>query len=156
MKSVSNKIANTRGSNINASSLQVNSEGKLFCITGTPYPITSSFGMRFHPVLNYSRLHAGIDIGVQIGTPIYALKDGVVIAARAMSGYGNVVMIDHGDITSVYAHNSSLAVSVGQTVNGGQLISYSGNSGISSGPHLHFEIRNLNGQPIQPDEYYVH
>ena len=112
--------------------------------------------MRYHPVLGYSRLHAGIDIGVPIGTPVYALEDGVVIAAQSMSGYGNVVMINHGNITSVYGHNSSLAVSPGQVVKGGQLISYSGNTGVSSGPHLHFEIRNSSGQPIEPSGYYVH
>lgn len=142
-------------SSSSSSSTQINSNGKLFCVTGKPYAITSSFGMRFHPVLGYSRLHAGIDIGVPIGTPVYALKDGVVIAAQSMSGYGNVVMINHGDITSVYGHNSSLAVSPGQVVKGGQLISYSGNTGVSSGPHLHFEIRNSSGQPIEPSGYYV-
>lgn len=138
-----------------SSSTQINSNGKLFCVTGKPYAITSPFGMRYHPVLGYSRLHAGIDIGVPIGTPVYALKDGVVIAAQSMSGYGNVVMINHGGITSVYGHNSSLAVSPGQVVKGGQLISYSGNTGVSSGPHLHFEIRNSSGQPIEPSGYYV-
>lgn len=156
MKKASSKITAARGGSISSSSSQTSSKGKLFSVTGGAYPITSSFGMRFHPVLNYSRLHAGIDIGVPMGTPIYALKDGTVTAAQTMSGYGNVVMIDHGDITSVYAHNSSLAVSVGQTVKGGQLISYSGNSGVSSGPHLHFEIRNSDGQPIEPNTYYVH
>lgn len=156
MKKASSKVTAARGGSISSFSSQTSSKGKLFSITGGAYPITSFFGMRFHPVLNYSRLHAGMDIGVPMGTPIYALKDGTVTAAQSMSGYGNVVMIDHGDITSVYAHNSSLTVSVGQTVKGGQLISYSGNSGVSSGPHLHFEIRNSDGQPIEPNAYYVH
>jgi murein DD-endopeptidase MepM/ murein hydrolase activator NlpD len=169
MKNESSRIVASRGSKIssssvqsssqedkiNTSSSQVSSKGNLFSVTAGSYPITSSFGMRFHPVLNYSRLHAGIDIGVPMGTTIYALKDGVIIAAESMSGYGNVVMIKHGDITSVYAHNSSLAVSTGQKVKGGQLISYSGNSGVSSGAHLHFEIRNSSGQPIEPSGYYV-
>ncbi|MFT8313042.1 MAG: peptidoglycan DD-metalloendopeptidase family protein [Clostridium sp.] len=169
MKDASSKIVASRGGKVstpspkinsqesktNTSSSQVSSQGNLFSVTAGSYPITSPFGMRFHPVLNYSRLHAGMDIGVPMGTPIYALKDGVVIAAESMSGYGNVVMINHGDITSVYAHNSSLAVAKGQTVKGGQLISYSGNSGVSSGPHLHFEIRNSSGQPIEPSGYYV-
>lgn len=149
------KVTFSTGSNINSSSTAVKTKGQLYSVTGGAYPITSSFGMRFHPVLGYSRLHAGMDIGVPMGTPVYALKDGVVIAAQSMSGYGNVVMINHGDITTVYGHNSSLAVSVGQTVKGGQLISYSGNSGVSSGPHLHFEVRNSSGQPIEPSGYYV-
>lgn len=114
IKNTSGNISISRGGNVSASSSQISSQGKLFSITGTSYPITSPFGMRFHPVLNYSRLHAGMDIGVPMGTPVYALKDGVVIAAGSMSGYGNVVMINHGDITSVYAHNSSLSVSAGQ------------------------------------------
>jgi len=149
------KVTPSTGNAGNSSSTSAKSNGKLFSVTGSAYPITSSFGMRFHPILGYSRLHAGTDIGVPMGTPIYALKDGVVIAAQSMSGYGNVVMINHGDITSVYAHNSSLVVSVGQTVKGGQLISYSGNTGVSSGPHLHFEIRNSSGQPIESSGYYI-
>lgn len=152
----SSSQSSSQGDKISASSSKISSQGNLFSVTGSSYPVTSSFGMRFHPVLNYSRLHAGMDIGVPMGTAVYALKDGVVIAAESMSGYGNVVMINHGDITSVYAHNSSLAVSKGQTVKGGQLISYSGNSGVSSGAHLHFEIRNSSGQPIEPSGYYVH
>jgi Membrane-bound metallopeptidase len=156
IKKASSKVEAAREGSTSSSSSQISSKGRLFSVTGGAYPITSTFGMRFHPVLNYSRLHAGMDIGVPMGTPVYALKDGTVIAAQSMSGYGNVVMINHGDITSVYAHNSSLAVSVGQTVKGGQLISHSGNSGVSSGPHLHFEIRNSNGQPIEPNVYYVH
>lgn len=143
----------SRGSTL--SSTSVKTSGQLYSVTGGgSYPITSPFGMRFHPVLGYSRLHAGMDIGVPMGTPVYALKDGVVIAAQSMSGYGNVVMINHGDITTVYGHNSSLNVSVGQSVKGGQLISHSGNSGVSSGPHLHFEVRNSSGQPIEPNGYY--
>ncbi|MBC2580128.1 murein hydrolase activator EnvC [Clostridium sp. DJ247] len=155
LKSSSSKPSVSRGNSVHASSASVSSNGKLFSVTGGAYPITSPFGMRYHPVLKYSRLHAGIDIGVPMNTPIYALKDGVVIAAQSMSGYGNVVMINHGDITSVYGHNSSVVVSVGQRVSGGQLISYSGNSGVSSGPHLHFETRNSDGQPIEPSGYYI-
>lgn len=131
------------------------SSGKFFCVTGSPYPITSGFGWRRHPVLNEMKFHSGIDIGVPMGTPIHALTDGIVEYAGVMSGYGNVVMINHGNIISLYAHNSSLLVSVGQAVKGGQLISYSGNTGLSSGPHLHFEIRDSNGNPIDPNRYYI-
>ena len=111
------------------------SKGKLYCVTGVPYRITSSYGTRFHPVLNTYRFHAGMDIGVYSGTPLYALKDGQVIFSGYMSGYGNVILIHHGDIISLYAHNSTLLVEEGQYVKGGQLIAKSGNSGVSTGPH---------------------
>jgi len=127
---------------------------KMYCITGRAYPITSPYGWRVHPILGYKRLHSGIDIGVFYGTPIYALKDGIVSTSESMSGYGNVVMITHGDITSLYAHNSKLLVSKGQFVKGGQLIAYSGSSGLSSGPHLHFEIRTNSGT-VNPISYYI-
>jgi murein DD-endopeptidase MepM/ murein hydrolase activator NlpD len=129
--------------------------GKLYCVTGTPTYITSPYGWRVHPVLGYKRFHAGIDIGVFSGTKLYSLADGEVIYSGWMSGYGNVIMIDHGSLTSVYAHNSSLVGKVGQKVKGGQLIAYSGNTGLSSGPHLHFEIRKENGETIDPSPYYV-
>jgi len=127
---------------------------KMYCVTGRAYPITSSYGWRVHPILGYSRFHAGIDIGVPYGTPLYSLKDGVVIYSGVMDGYGNIVMIDHGDMVSVYAHNSQLLVSKGESVKGGQRITYSGNSGLSSGPHLHFEIRT-GGSTIDPGPYYI-
>lgn len=149
---------NRGGSNTNANNTVLSSNsslGKLFCVTGRPYPYTSSYGWRIHPVFGTRKFHAGMDIGVPSGTPIYSLADGEVIYSGWQTGYGNVVMVDHGSIVSVYAHNSSLAVNVGQTVKGGQLIAYSGNTGYSTGPHLHFEIRNSSGQAISPYEYYV-
>jgi len=105
-------------------------------------------------VLGYKRFHYGIDIATPMGTPIYSLRDGIVIYSGVMSGYGNVVMVNHGDITSLYAHNSSNVVKEGQVVKSGQLITYSGNSGLSSGPHLHFEIRTKSGETIDPISYY--
>jgi murein DD-endopeptidase MepM/ murein hydrolase activator NlpD len=127
---------------------------KTVSITGTKYRISSYYGYRIHPVLGTKRFHAGIDIAVPMGTSIYSLKDGIVIFSGVMSGYGNVIMVNHGDITSLYAHNSSLKVKEGQVVKSGQLIAYSGNSGLSTGPHLHFEIRNKNGDTIDPISYY--
>lgn len=132
-----------------------NTANGLFCVTGTPYVITSPYGWRIHPIRHTKIFHAGIDIGVPMGTPIHALKDGTVIYASWMSGYGNVVMIDHGDLISLYAHNSSLTVQVGDSVKGGQVISYSGSTGNSTGPHLHFEIRLPDGNTIDPMPYYV-
>jgi murein DD-endopeptidase MepM/ murein hydrolase activator NlpD len=129
--------------------------GKLYCVTGTPTYITSPYGWRVHPVLGTKKFHAGMDIGVFTGTKIYSLADGEVVYSGWMSGYGNVIMVDHGSLISLYAHNSSLVGKVGQKVKGGQLISYSGNTGLSSGPHLHFEIRKDNGETIDPKPYYV-
>jgi murein DD-endopeptidase MepM/ murein hydrolase activator NlpD len=129
--------------------------GKLYCVTGKPATVTSPYGWRVHPVLGTKRFHAGMDLGVGIGTSIYALADGEVIYSGWMSGYGNVIMVDHGSLVSLYAHNSSLVGQVGQKVKGGQLISYSGNTGLSSGPHLHFEMRKDNGETIDPAPYYV-
>lgn len=132
------------------------STGKYSCVTGSGYGITSPYGWRIHPVLGTKRFHSGIDIGVPMGTSVYALSDGVVVYSGEMSGYGNVVMINHGNIISLYAHNSALLVSEGQAVKGGQRITYSGNTGLSSGPHLHFEIRQASsGDTIDPNGYYV-
>lgn len=150
-----NNGGSSSGTNKNNNSGSTTSSGKFYCVTGKPTYITSPYGWRVHPVLGTKRFHAGIDIGVFSGTPIYALTDGEVIYSGWMSGYGNVVMIDHGSLTSVYGHNSSLVVKVGQKVKGGQLISYSGNTGLSSGPHLHFEMRKENGETIDPNPYYV-
>lgn len=131
------------------------SSGKYFCVTGHAYGITSPYGYRIHPIYGTRIFHAGIDIGVPSGTPIHALADGVIIYSGWMSGYGNTVMIDHGNVVSLYGHNSSLAVSCGQHVAGGQVISYSGSTGNSTGPHLHFEVRNSAGQVIDPNPYYI-
>jgi len=113
-------------------------------------PITSGFGMRFHPILHITRLHAGIDFGVPRGTPIRAPADGEVIAARYSTSYGNMIILDHGGgITTVYAHCSRLMVGDGQVVHRGQQIAASGATGLAAGPHLHWEVR-VNGRPVNP------
>ena len=110
-------------------------------------PVTSPFGMR------WGRMHEGIDIGVPYGTPIHAAASGRVVYAGWMSGYGNLVAIDHGrGLSTAYGHQSSIAVSNGQTVSQGQVIGYVGCTGHCFGPHLHFEVR-INGTPVDPMGY---
>ncbi|MFI2362794.1 peptidoglycan DD-metalloendopeptidase family protein [Promicromonospora sp. NPDC019610] len=122
--------------------------------TANPF-VTSSYGMRFHPVLNYSRLHAGTDFRAYCGTPILAAADGTVLYARTLAGLGNQVLIDHGYTssgTSVMTssnHLTSFAVSAGQRVSRGQLIGYSGTTGTSTACHLHFELY-INGSTVDP------
>lgn len=105
------------------------------CIWPTRGRVTSEYGSR------WGRQHQGIDIAAPMGTPIWAAKDGVVIFAGQQSGYGNVVIIDHGNMTTVYAHQSRLAVGDGESVSQGDVIGAIGNTGRSTGPHVHFETR---------------
>ncbi len=112
--------------------------------------ITSRFGNRFHPLLGFTRQHTGIDLSARFGTQVRAAADGVVVSSGYESGYGNIVIIDHGyGYQTRYAHNSRLLVRKGQQVKQGQVISLSGSSGTSTGPHLHYEVR-INGQPVNP------
>ena len=112
--------------------------------------ISSPFGMRFHPILHYVRLHAGADLGAASGTPIHAAADGVVLLAGPEGGYGNATVIDHGNsIATVYAHQSQIGVRVGQRVKRGDVIGYVGATGLATGPHLHFETR-VRGTPVNP------
>jgi murein DD-endopeptidase MepM/ murein hydrolase activator NlpD len=116
-------------------------------------PVTSPFGWRIHPILGYKKFHTGIDIGVGYGAPIHAADGGVVIYATWMGGYGNVIIVDHGDgLSTLYAHQSGLAVGAGVRVTRGQTIGYVGSTGFSTGPHLHFEVR-VNGNPVDPMGY---
>ncbi|BES64903.1 M23 family metallopeptidase [Gottschalkiaceae bacterium SANA] len=117
------------------------------------YYVTSKFGQRFHPVLKRWKLHTGIDLRVPSGSKIVAANAGVVLIAKYNVAYGNYVVIDHGGgISTLYAHNKKLLVSAGQTVKRGQVISYSGSTGYSTGPHLHFEYR-INGEYQNPLDY---
>lgn len=116
--------------------------------------ITSGFGYRRHPIFKTSRFHSGIDFGARSGTPIHAADGGRIIQAGWQGGYGKVVIINHGsksgrNLSTLYGHMSSVAVSIGQQVSKGQVIGYVGSTGYSTGPHLHFEVRD-NGRPVNP------
>jgi murein DD-endopeptidase MepM/ murein hydrolase activator NlpD len=120
------------------------SAGLIWPVSG---PITSPFGWR------WGRMHQGIDIGVGYGTPIHAAAAGTVIYCGWETGYGNLVVIDHGNnLATAYAHQSSIAVSCGQQVTQGQVIGYVGATGHATGPHLHFEVR-VDGNPVDPLGY---
>lgn len=139
------------GSNNNAAP---SSKGYLWPLPGYSM-ITSPFGYRNHPIYGVSRMHTGIDIsgGSVYGKPIVASRAGTVITATSHYSYGNYVIISHGDgYSTLYAHCSRLNVSVGQTVSQGQTIAFVGNSGDSTGPHLHFEVRK-GTTPVNPLSY---
>jgi murein DD-endopeptidase MepM/ murein hydrolase activator NlpD len=112
--------------------------------------VTSGFGMRFHPILGYSRFHQGMDFGAVRGTPIRAVTDGLVAFAGRNGGYGNHIRLTHnGGLASSYSHMTSFAVSPGARVLQGQVIGYVGSTGMSTGPHLHFEVYR-GGRPVNP------
>ena len=113
-------------------------------------PITSYFGYRYHPILHFTRFHAGVDIGAPWGSPIVAAGDGRVVGAGWGGGYGREVEIAHGDgLVSLYGHMSQIIAQPGSFVRRGELIGYVGSSGLSTGPHLHFEVRQ-GGTPVNP------
>lgn len=129
-------------------------KGGKFIWPTTSSTITSPFGFRIHPVTGVYTGHTGVDIGVGMGSPVYAAASGRVIVAGDYGGYGNAVVIDHGSgISTLYGHNSSVSVSVGQNVKQGQVIASSGSTGISTGPHLHFEVR-VGGSYVDPMQYF--
>ena len=112
--------------------------------------LSSGFGMRFHPILGYSRMHAGIDFAASTGTPIHAVTDGRVAYAGRHGGHGNYVKLSHsGGIATGYAHMSRIAVHSGERVRRGQVIGYVGSTGLSTGPHLHYEVYR-GGRTVNP------
>ena len=173
LMAASEEVANMiRRSNMSYSGAPAGSGGMIWPISG---PVTSEFGWRTHPISGTRKYHSGIDIGADYGTPIaaaqsgtveyagwiggdyglpiYAAASGTVIHAGWISGYGNTVIIDHGGgVTTLYGHNDSLNVGVGQTVSQGQVIAMCGSTGNSTGPHCHFEVRE-NGEPVSPYSY---
>ncbi len=121
---------------------------------GTTWPvagrITSYFGYRYHPILHFTRFHAGVDFGASWGSPIVAAADGQVVGAGWAGGYGRQVRIVHGGgLLTSYSHMSEIVASPGAFVHAGQLIGYVGSSGLSTGPHLHYEVL-AGGRPVNP------
>jgi len=115
--------------------------------------LTSGYGMRRHPILGYVRLHAGIDISAASGSKIWSAAAGTVLSAGAYGAYGSTVIIDHGGgMATLYAHQSKVAVAAGAEVKAGDLIGYIGSTGLSTGPHLHFEVR-IKAKPVDPMQY---
>jgi murein DD-endopeptidase MepM/ murein hydrolase activator NlpD len=113
------------------------------------------FGMRFHPILHIFRKHDGIDIVNEVGTPVYATAEGVVEFNGRQGGYGLALEINHGfSLKTLYGHLSQVLVREGQRVKRGELVARSGNTGLSNGPHLHYEVR-MNGVAQNPSDYFI-
>ena len=129
--------------------------GQFLWPSSSSYLVTSPYGYRIHPVTGSKRFHAGIDIGAAYGTNILAANSGtVIVAGYNAGGYGNYVVISHGGgYSTLYAHASSLLVSRGQKVTKGQVIAKCGSTGMSTGPHIHYEVQ-LNGKTTNPMQYY--
>ena len=117
-------------------------------------PVSSGFGARVHPILGDVRMHNGIDYAVGTGVPIKAAGGGIVIWAGPRGGYGDTVIIDHRNgLATLYAHQSRVSTRVGQKISTGQVVGFVGQTGMSTGPHLHFEVREL-GAPADPRFYF--
>lgn len=118
-----------------------------------PLKIGSVFGPRMHPVLGYVRQHDGLDMSAPSGAPIASAASGVVVVASSQGGYGNTVVVDHGGgLATLYAHQSQIAVDVGNIVDRGDVLGFVGSTGLSTGPHLHWEVRR-DGVPVDPMPY---
>lgn len=129
----------------------------LYASTPADWPVrgwvTSPFGSRISPITGKMQFHAGMDIAAQIGTPVFAPADGVVIKAGSEASYGDMVELSHGyGLKTLFGHNSRLNVKPGQHVKRGDIIAYVGDTGSSTGPHLHYEVR-VNDLPVNPAHY---
>jgi murein DD-endopeptidase MepM/ murein hydrolase activator NlpD len=121
--------------------------------TAKSAPVTSGFGWRIHPITGERRFHTGIDFGAAMGTPIYAVDSGSVKLAGEKGGYGNTVIVNHNaGKSTLYGHASKLYVREGQQVVRGQMVAAVGSTGMSTAPHLHFEVR-INDKPVNPRPY---
>ena len=154
LEQASNEIAaKIRASTARTGGYSGNPSGRFLWPTPGYSKITSDYGMRVHPILGTKKLHTGIDIGAPSGTRILSGDAGVVIHAGWLGAYGNAVVVDHGGgLSTLYGHMSSIAVREGQQVTAGQKLGGVGSTGLSTGPHLHFEVR-VNGNPVSPWGY---
>lgn len=163
-KNLSDRVSDLKQSSLDAeidlSNLQsfMLAQSSLIAATPSLLPIngwiSSGFGYRRHPYYGTYKLHAGVDIVADPGTPVRAPANGLVIFSGLRSGYGKVVVIDHGyGIRTLFAHNSKLFINAGSAVKRGQLISEVGSTGRSTGPHLHYEVRK-NGVPVNPVTFF--
>ena len=115
--------------------------------------ISSPFGSRMHPIFKVQSFHTGLDIGAPQGRPVFAASDGIVLYSGTWGGYGKTIVVDHGaGYTSIYGHLSNYYVKRATKVKKGQLIGLVGSTGLSTGPHLHFEVR-VNGKEVNPLNY---
>jgi murein DD-endopeptidase MepM/ murein hydrolase activator NlpD len=129
------------------------SNGQITFPVAKDTPVTSEFGWRQHPITGERKFHTGIDFGAGLGTPIYAIANGRVELAGEKGGYGNTVIVNHSaGKSTLYGHASKLYVREGQQVVRGQAIAAVGSTGMSTGPHLHFEVR-INNKPVNPRPY---
>jgi murein DD-endopeptidase MepM/ murein hydrolase activator NlpD len=150
VKSLQNLIDATNTTVTNTTDLN---SGQITFPTAKGTPITSGFGWRIHPITGERRFHTGIDFGAAMGTPIYAVDAGLVELAREKGGYGNTVIVNHNaGKSTLYGHASKLYVREGQQVVRGQAIAAVGSTGMSTAPHLHFEVR-VNDKPVNPRPY---
>ena len=152
-REINEKVDELRRQEAAAQAAKVRGTGQLMWPMPSSGIVTSEFGVRLHPVYGVYRQHWGIDIQADYGANIIASDSGSVIISDYNSSYGNYVVIDHGNgFTTLYAHMSSRAVSVGAAVGKGQVIGYVGTTGVSTGPHLHFEV-SLGGEKVDPLKY---
>lgn len=115
--------------------------------------ISSTFGMRIHPISQKRKLHAGVDVAAQNGTPVYAAADGTAIFTGYYGNAGNAIMLQHADLETRYYHLSQILITEGQAIRKGELIGKVGATGGTTGPHLHYEVR-VNGTPVNPIDFY--
>ena len=127
-------------------------------LSGFVYPVmsprlSSDYGRRIHPIRRFSQFHQGIDLAAPIGVPIRAIRAGTVVFADPSAGFGQLIVVRHENgMTSHYAHCGEIKVNPGQKVGAGQIIGAIGSTGLSTGPHLHFEVR-FNGMAVDPERY---
>jgi murein DD-endopeptidase MepM/ murein hydrolase activator NlpD len=132
---------------IDADGIDPSAQGMEMPVVGR---VSSGFGERFHPILGYRRMHDGVDLAAPYGTPVVAAADGRVVTAGWRGGYGREVKLSSpGGIETIYGHMSRLAVAVGASVQRGQVIGYVGSTGLSTGPHLHYEV-HVGGKLVNP------